>query len=184
MSPKAAILQGLAIGVLGAVLVAFGWPWEALGITFVAFVLVGVVSWIGRHARANLGKEEGPEAVDQNDKKKIFTSLATLVLPGLIVFAFTLFQPFRAVPHDEASRGITLAMLLIADAAAILVYVSTLTDWFYVRPFLSGGRGSICATSLDVRPSNVVQLGKASPGRPVTERAVRSAPVIEVQPAR
>src|SRR4051812_15750132 len=38
--------------------------------------------------------------------------------------------------------------------------------------------------ALGVRPRNVVQLGEASPGRPVTEGAVRSAPVIEVQPAR
>lgn len=36
---------------------------------------------------------------------------------------------------------------------------------------------------LDVRPSNVVQLGKPNSGRPMTERAVRSAPVIELQPA-
>jgi len=36
---------------------------------------------------------------------------------------------------------------------------------------------------LDVRPSNVVQLGEPSSGRLVAEGAVRSAPVIELQPA-
>jgi hypothetical protein len=158
MSPKAAILQGLAVGILAAVLVAFGWPWEALGVTVGSVVLVGVVGWMGRQARGNLGKEEGPEAVDQNDRKKIFLSLGMLVLPGIVVFAFKHFQPFRAVPHDEASRSVTLAMLLIASAAAILVYVSTLADWFYVRPFLSGGCGSICATSLEDQWRGVTRI--------------------------
>jgi hypothetical protein len=158
VSPKAAILQGLAIGILAAVLVAFGWPWEALGITVGTVVLVGAVWWMGRRARGNLGKAEGPKSVDQDDRKKIVLSLGMLVLPGIIVFAFKHFQPFRAVPHDEASRGITLTMLLITNAAAILVYVSTLTDWFYVRPFLSGGCGSICATSLEDQWRGVTRI--------------------------
>ena len=149
MSPNAAIAQGLAVGILLGVLVAFGWPWEALGIAIGSIALVAVVAWMGRRARGNLDKEDGPEPVDQKDKKKIALSLGMLVLPGVLVFASKWLEPFRAVPHDEASRNITLAMLLIATVAAILVYVSTLTDWFYVRPYLNGGCGSICATSLE-----------------------------------
>ena len=149
MSTQAAIFQGLAVGILTAVLYAFGWPWEALGVAVGTFALVALAGWMGRKARGNLGGEGGPKPLNENDRKKILISLEMLVLPGLIVFALKSAQPFRAVPHDDASRSITLAMLLIADAAAILVYLSTLTDWYYVRPYLNGGCGSICATSLE-----------------------------------
>lgn len=63
-------------------------------------------------------------------------------------------------------------------------FVSRAKDFFHARGrgFSTWIRGEE-PEDLDVRPSNVVQLGKASPRRLVAERAVRSAPVIEVQPA-
>lgn len=158
MSPKAAIAQGLIVGILIGVLVAFGWPWEALGVSTGTLALAVIVWWVGRAARRNVGDGSGPTAVSASDRRRVLYSFGLLVLPGLLIFILKLVHSFRAIPHDEASRSIALAMLLIAIAAAILVYASTLTDWFYVRPYLSGGCGSICMTSLEDQWRGVTRI--------------------------
>jgi MFS family permease len=165
VSPNAAIIQGLIVGILIAVLEAFGWQWEAIGVAGGALALVILVAWIGRAPRRNFEdapgsgrvKEEGKEA-EAVELKKIGLSVGLLVAPGLIVLLFKmLVNDFGDVPHGP-SRGTALAMILIAAVAGDLIYMSTLTDWFYVRPYLRGGCGSICATSLEDQWRGVTRI--------------------------
>jgi cytochrome c oxidase assembly protein subunit 15 len=73
--------------------------------------------------------------------------------------------------------GVQWALKLPGEIVWVHVALATTTWLAMLWTVATAGR-------LDVRPSNVVQLGKPSSGRLVAERAVRSAPVIEVQPAR
>ena len=49
-------------------------------------------------------------------------------------------------------------MLVIAAVAAYLIFMSTLMHSFYVLPHLRGGRGTICATSLEERWRAVTRI--------------------------
>jgi hypothetical protein len=103
-----------------------------------------------------------------------------------------------APPHTDSQLGVCAIPVFEFDPNELeVIHSGTDTDaieailrnrdilqYFYPAPDQTAlgliDRGQ---HSLDVRPSNVVQLGKPSSGRPMTEGAVRSAPVIEVQPA-
>lgn len=129
-----------------AVLLAFGWFWEALGLGAGAYVLVALLPYrMGRGARRSDGL--GPEPVEDGGEVR-----AGLVLLGVPAF-FMLFIPgaIGFIDIAESDRSVVLAMLVIATVVLYLVLFSTLMDWYYVLPNLRGGCGTICATSLNER---------------------------------
>jgi hypothetical protein len=149
VSADAAILQGLAVGLMLAVITAFGWTWEALALLALALVLVLVPFWSGRAARKRPPAKLGPEPVAKWDQGKVVAALLLLPVPVLLV---TWIPGTGCIDITTSShQAIVLGMLLIATVAIYLVFISTLIDWFYVRPHLRGGCGTICATSMEER---------------------------------
>lgn len=148
VSSTAAIVQGFFVGLALAVILAFGWAWEAVGLLVGAALFVLLPFFMGRAARSRSGDGLAPESVEKGDRVKVGVGLLMLAVPMLVI-AFipgaTGFMDITASSH----RGAVLAMLLIAVAVSYLIFISTLMDWFYVRPHLRGGCGTICATSLE-----------------------------------
>lgn len=148
MSPKAAILQGLFVGLMLTAVRAFGWTYEAAGLLIGALSLVALPWWMGRGPRRGLAGNPCPEAMESGERIKIGISLLLLAVPSLILIPIHGATGFIDVTGSD-NQNVVLAMLVIAAVAGYLVYFSTLMDWFCVRPYLSGGAGTICATSLD-----------------------------------
>ena len=74
-------------------------------------------------------------------------SAAFIVLPSLVVLRTDWSGKINV--HGSPDKGpAVLAMMLIGFAAAELVYLSGLIDWFYVRPHLRGVKGAVCVTSM------------------------------------
>jgi hypothetical protein len=147
VSPTAAIFQGFFVGLAAATILAFGWTWEAFGLLAGAALLVLVPYLMGRAARRRATDKQGPGAVETGAHARIGVGLLLLVVPMFIV---ALFPGAGFIDVTESShRAEVLAMLMIATVMSYLVFISTLTDWFYVLPNLRGGRGTICATSLE-----------------------------------
>lgn len=131
-----------------AVIASFGWQWEAIGLMVGALLLILLPFLIGRSARRQPADGSGPKRVCKDEHVRIGLSLLLLIAPTLIVVLIpgaTGLLDITASSH----RTVVLAMLVIATVASYLIFISTLMDWFYVRPYLRGGHGTICATSLD-----------------------------------
>jgi hypothetical protein len=148
--PATAIVQGFFVGLALAVILAFGWAWEAVGLLAGAGFFVLLPFLMGRVARRRYANGSGPEPVDRGDHVKVVIGLFLLVVPMLViavVFDATGFIDITASDH----RAVVLAMLVITAVGLYLIFISTLMDWFYVLPHLRGGCGTICATSLEER---------------------------------
>jgi hypothetical protein len=148
VSPTAAISQGFFVGLAIAVIFAFGWVWEAVGLLVGAVLLVLAPFLMGRAARPQQeANGEGPEPVEVGAHARIIAGILLLAIPLLLV---ALISGAGFIDITEGShRAVVLAMLVIATVMSYLVFISTLTDWFYVLPHLRGGCGTICATSLE-----------------------------------
>lgn len=157
MSPTAAIFQGLFVGAMLAVVRAFGWAWEADALLAGAVIFVVLPYWMGRAARREVADGLGPKPVELEERIEIGASLLLLVLPAFPVIFVHGATGFIDVAGSDR-QDVVLAMLLIATVAGYLVYVSTLMDWFYVRPYLRGGCGTVCATSLEERWRGITRV--------------------------
>ncbi len=149
MSPTAAIFQGLFVGLAVAAILAFGWVWEAVGLAAGTALVIFVPYLIGVAARRRAAEGQGPPAVYTGDQVRVGVGLLLFVAPMLVV-AFGPGAGFIDITESD-HRAVVLAMLVIATVTSCLVFISTLTDWFYVLPHLRGGRGTICASSLEGR---------------------------------
>jgi hypothetical protein len=155
VSPTASIFHGIAVGILLALLRAFGWAWEADALLVGVLLLIPPLGIAGRQARR--GSPGGPPPVPRNERIRIGAAIIAVVVPSLLVAAVpraTGYLDVRSGGHD----AVVLAMVLIAIVSAELVFMSGLLDWFYVRPHLRGGLGTVCATSLDARWRNVTRV--------------------------
>jgi len=101
----------------------------------------------GREARRS--KTGGPPSIPRSERVRIGIALVAILLPSAIVALVPDATGFIDVTGRSSS--IVLAMTLTSLAAASLVLLSGLIDWFYVRPHLRGGQGTICATSMHHR---------------------------------
>ncbi len=155
MSPTASIYQGLAVGILLALLRTFGWAWEADALTVGVLVVVLVPALAGR--RALRGGPGGPSPIEAQEKVRICLALLAVVGPSLVVALVNGGTGFIDVT-ESGHEAVVLAMVLIGVVGAELVFISGLVDWFYVRPNLRGGLGTICATSLEDRWRSVTRV--------------------------
>ncbi|HEX8207543.1 MAG TPA: hypothetical protein VF587_15880 [Solirubrobacteraceae bacterium] len=147
MSPTASIFHGLAVGTLLALLRAFGWSWEANALLAGALIVVVPLWLIGRSSRHDRRDEGGPPPLPTSERWAIAAAFAAVVVPSAVIWATGAagFIDVHTAKHD--TRPVALALVLIAFACSALIFLSGLIDWFYVRPHLRGGRGSVCATS-------------------------------------
>jgi hypothetical protein len=155
VSPTASIFHGIVVGILLALLRSFGWAWEADALTAGVLLVVPVLWAAGRPARRS--RPDGPSSVPPTDHRRIGIAVLALVVPSLLVVVTPGATGFIEV-KDSAHQAVILAMLLISIASAQLVLVSGLLDWFYVRPHLRGGLGTVCATSLESKWRNVTRV--------------------------
>jgi MFS family permease len=152
VSPVTSVIFGAIVGVLLAMIRLFGWAWE--GAALAAGVLLGfaALSRFGRSARVSAV----PHAISPKERWLIGLAALMVILPSVLTFKWT---GGINVHNDLAMPGrlrqdhgpVVLAMMIIAVVSATLILFSGLIDWFYIRPQLRGGAGSVCATSFDER---------------------------------
>ncbi|MGN6257103.1 MAG: hypothetical protein ACTHN3_05030 [Solirubrobacterales bacterium] len=148
MSPNAAIIQGLLVGLMLAAIAAFGWVWQAVGLLGGALILLLLPYCLGRPAAKAPATGGGPKGMERSERRKVRAGLLLVALPPLAILLIPSAPGFIDVTQS-GKQGVILAMLLITTVVLYLVFASTLTDWFYVLPHLRGGCGTICATSLE-----------------------------------
>jgi MFS family permease len=152
VSPVTSVTVGAVVGLLVAMIRLCGWAWE--GAALAVGVLLGCValSRFGRSARVS----PVPRAISPKERWLIGLAALAVILPSLLTFEWTgginvhndLGMPGR-LRHDHGP--VVLAMMIIAVVSATLILFSGLIDWFYIRPQLRGGAGSVCATSFEER---------------------------------
>lgn len=131
MSATVILWQGVAAGLFVLGVRLFGNTTEAFayaGGVLLAAAIVWVWSWPARRRlRAGAGFGERSELV------RVLGSLAALALLQLAQRIPRL-NGWSGFVHVGAHPSLVLTMTLIALTAAALVYLSSLIDWFYVRP--------------------------------------------------
>ena len=157
MSSTAAIVQGFFVGLALAAILAFGWVFEAGALLAGAGLFVLFPFFMGRAARVQSGGDSGPRPVAKADQIKVRVSLLMLAAPVVAIAVLPGAVGFIDI-SASSHRAVVLAMLVIAAVAAYLIFMSTLMDSFYVLPHLRGGRGTICATSLEERWRAVTRI--------------------------
>jgi hypothetical protein len=154
VSPRVALIFGSSVGLMLAGLGAFGWVWEAISLGLGAYLLVALLPQrMGREVRDRSTDGLGPEPAEGHLEVRAglllmgAPLLILLVVPGAVGF----------IHVAEGDQGVVLAMLVIATVVLYLILLSTLMDWYYVLPSLRGGRGTICATSMNERWRSVTR---------------------------
>jgi hypothetical protein len=137
-----------------ALLRAFGWAWEADALTAAVLLVALAPALAGRQAFR--GGPGGPTPIEPEEKVRIRLAFLAVVVPSVALALFPDGTGFIYVSSEH--KAVVLAMLLIGIVSAELVFISGLVDWFYVRPNLRGGLGTVCATSLEDRWRGVTRV--------------------------
>lgn len=130
MSATVIAWQGSVVGVLLLLLRAFGYTDEA---TLYALSVAGAAAlvWLASFpARRKLGVPLGFGG-DQ-ERNRILFGLGVIAMPVLLV---TIVGEGVFI-HIASHEAVVLAMTLIVLTGATLILLSSLVDWFYVRPYL------------------------------------------------
>ena len=143
------------------------------------------VSFEVRHVGGALSRSDGAHgALDTLRGEYMMFGIAPVMEPGMATpMPADLERLDDAFPPDDTGRYLNitevehdLEEMFPAGAVERLREVKVAYD--------PGGPVQSKPRGLGVRTNHVVQLGKASTGRPLAEGSVRSAPVIELEPAR
>jgi hypothetical protein len=133
MNPTVVLWQGIAVGLFVLALRLFGNVDEALIYAACVLAAAGVVWLLSRRARRRLGSGAG--LGNPSERSRVLGSLLAL---AVVQFGqcISRLHGWNGFIHVGSHEGLVLTMLLIALSATTTIYLSSLIDWFYVRPHL------------------------------------------------
>lgn len=130
MSATVIAWQGSVVGMLLLLLRAFGYTDEATLYALGVAVTAALVWLASFPARRTLGVPVG--LGDERERRRILFGLGAVVIPLLLMTV----ADKGVFIHVASHQAVSLAMTLIVLTGAALILLSSLVDWFYVRPYL------------------------------------------------